>query len=486
MSVVGPRSGKSKPSMTPVGAKGNLAELHAYLTVHRPGADLPAIMEALWPDATLGRAAQRLSTEAVNLRRSIRSAAEDPTLMPVVNTGGRYHLDPSLLDMGGWQQGTHLVKAAATTSPADQATELRAVLNMPAGVLAEGCDYDWITTPRQHLPQRTIRAYLTLAALSDTDPSEAPAFTTRAADLDATNEDLAQRNMQALVHIAGIHHRLNQLPKSFSRRLSAGRTPRLTHTTKLAIRVHGLRDTAGKTWMTPFHVKLILIAIRYKVVDIRARARVDRYSTERNRRHRRGPVSSSHHRTATATAILALLALLTACTGSDVKTLSPEPTASVVTPTPTVDPRAQSAVAAYESFSDRAKNALRHPYGADDHPLPSEDFAKYAFDPFLAEYQSYVWGLEHDGVQFRGTPPTHNISVKSIAMQASPYPRVTLEDCETHGGNWRAYDTKSGTALPQSTPTMPPPYQSTITMILFQKHWGVEKIDVDASRTCEA
>ena len=199
---------------TPVsGLRRHATELLVYLAVHRNGARLPEIMEALWPDATVRRAQQRLSTETANLRRSIRSAADDPQSQPVINTGGHYHLDPATLDIDVWRLFDHL-DAAVTADTHQQARHLRAALEVASTVLAEDCDYDWIHPAREHLRRQNIRALLALANHPDTDPHEAAALTTQAADLDPVSEDLALRSMRALAAVGDTHaipDRLNRL-----------------------------------------------------------------------------------------------------------------------------------------------------------------------------------------------------------------------------------------------------------------------------------
>src|SRR5262249_53063672 len=100
-----------RPTLITVGApkqdlRRRALELLVYLVVHRRGANLTDIKEAFWPDATDRRAGERLQTEAGDLRARIRDAywAANPDLDPgedkrppidsVVNTGGRYHLNP--------------------------------------------------------------------------------------------------------------------------------------------------------------------------------------------------------------------------------------------------------------------------------------------------------------------------------------------------------------------------------------------------------
>jgi two-component SAPR family response regulator len=182
--------------------------------VHREGADLPDIMEAMWPTATLRRAAQRLSTETADLRRRIRHAADDPSIQPVVNTGGRYHLDPALLDIDLWQF-TDALHRARTADANDHAALLRHAIALHTGTLAQGYDYEWIEPVREHLRRCAIRARLDLAKLlADHDPASAADLIQAAAALDPINENLTRRALRALAetgNTAGMAAVLQQL-----------------------------------------------------------------------------------------------------------------------------------------------------------------------------------------------------------------------------------------------------------------------------------
>ena len=197
------------------GLRHHARELLVYLTVHRNGADLSQIMEAFWPTATVRRASERLSTEAGDLRRRIRQAAGDKTIQPVVNTGGRYHLDPNLVDIDAWRHIDALRQATTATDPQARAVLLRQAVDAHTGILAEGYNYDWIEQPREHLRRHGIRARLRLAELvAATDPATAADLLRAAAGLDPINEELAQRAMRASARVgdaAGISALLQQL-----------------------------------------------------------------------------------------------------------------------------------------------------------------------------------------------------------------------------------------------------------------------------------
>lgn len=180
------------------GLRQHAGGLLAYLVIHRPGADKNEIMEALWPEAALRRAAERLSTEVGNLRRCIRQAAIAQDVQPVVNTGGRYHLDPSLVDVDAWTFQDALHRATATTDPALRQEALQTAVSAHAGPLTDGRDYHWLEPAREQIRRNGIRARLHLADLvSAQDPRRAAELTKAAATLDPTNEELARLAMGA-------------------------------------------------------------------------------------------------------------------------------------------------------------------------------------------------------------------------------------------------------------------------------------------------
>jgi hypothetical protein len=190
-----------------------------------------------------------------------------------------------------------------------------------------------------------------------------------------------------------------------------------------------------------------------------------------------------------------MLALgLTACSGSSApaanpSSRSPAATTSMaggVSPgiTATVDPAAQPAVDAYQSAIAAARNAQRHPVGKDATLPPDADFTKFTFDPFRSQYQIFVWGLAAQGGQYRGTPPSSHVSVTSVALSAKPYPTVQLSDCPGDDSEWRLYNAATGAVQPRATQKVSPPYRSSVTVIFYEKHWGVKKVVLDSSRTC--
>jgi DNA-binding SARP family transcriptional activator len=204
-----------RDATTITGLRRHARQLLVYLAVHRDGADLPQIMEAFWPTATLRRAGERLSTEAGDLRGRIRQAAGDDKVQPVINTGGRYVLNADLLDIDLWRMTDALRRAGAATDQQARTAALREAIDAHTGGLADGHDYDWIEPPREQVRRHGVRARLHLAdLLAEHDPAQAATLAQGAADLDGYNEDAARHAMRTLARIgdaAGIRTRLQRL-----------------------------------------------------------------------------------------------------------------------------------------------------------------------------------------------------------------------------------------------------------------------------------
>jgi DNA-binding SARP family transcriptional activator len=195
------------------GLRAKSLELLVYLAVHRDGAALSAIMEAIWPDATMRRAAERLSTCVANLRNVLRAAHPTPTTSeedtggrrggragrgpdPIPNTGSRYHLDPTIVHVDLWTVLDAYAQAATVTTDQDRLLHLDAAIAATAGPLADGEDYDWIDTDREHLRRRLIKIYAHAAGLH-ADPHHVRDLYDRACAIDPLSDDLARRAMRA-------------------------------------------------------------------------------------------------------------------------------------------------------------------------------------------------------------------------------------------------------------------------------------------------
>jgi len=117
-------------------------------------------------------------------------------------------------------------------------------------------------------------------------------------------------------------------------------------------------------------------------------------------------------------------------------------------------------------------------------PFPrGGNFRAYSFDPAQGQLISYVFSLTEGGIEYRGTPPTSRIAVVSTDLTAKPYPTVTLTDCPTAPPTWNAYYRKTGKPTADKPGKVKPPYLVTVRVIYYEKHWGVQKLTPNTSRT---
>jgi hypothetical protein len=131
------------------GMRAKSLELLVFLAVHRRGPAVGDILDAVWPDVAVPRANQRLSTCLSNLRISIRGVlqAADPDLHadqarpePIVNSGGRYHLDPAIISVDWWRLIDEHQRGP--TPITDES------LSAAAARIADGYDFPWLDNDR--------------------------------------------------------------------------------------------------------------------------------------------------------------------------------------------------------------------------------------------------------------------------------------------------------------------------------------------------
>ncbi|MEU8284223.1 BTAD domain-containing putative transcriptional regulator [Micromonospora sp. NPDC048905] len=178
-------------------------ELLTYLAVHRQGADIADIEVAMTPDATPRRARDRLSTNVANLRNRLTHAtgldpsAVSETFKPVVNPGGRYYLDPALLDVDWWRVLDAVSRAGATTDRDAQRAALDDAVSNWNGPLYDD-SFEWIDGPQHRCRQVGVNIHARLAVLlADTDPGRARTLLDAACDIDPINEEVARLAMNA-------------------------------------------------------------------------------------------------------------------------------------------------------------------------------------------------------------------------------------------------------------------------------------------------
>jgi two-component SAPR family response regulator len=228
--VLGPPAILDRSGHPISGLRAKSLELLVYLAVHRRGARLTDIMEALWPDATLRRASERLSTCAANLRGVIRSAAaaapdtpeaaDRKQVQPVINTGGHYHLNADVVNVDWWRVLDTSAVAAAAIEPLAKRKDLESAIAAVGGGLADNLGYEWIDTEREHVRRHLIKIYAAAAALlGDADPAAERSLYQTACQLDPLSDELARLAMRAAARAGdpdGIRRRLTILRRELS------------------------------------------------------------------------------------------------------------------------------------------------------------------------------------------------------------------------------------------------------------------------------
>ncbi|HTQ93353.1 MAG TPA: BTAD domain-containing putative transcriptional regulator, partial [Streptosporangiaceae bacterium] len=171
-------------------------ELLAFLAVHPDGASGEAISEALWPEAGPGRAAGQRNLALRKAREMLRTATGLPTPMWILNTSGRYRLDPALVGTDLEAFGQTLETARNTSGDARLAACRRAV-DLYRGELAEGTGYEWAEPYAETARRRALDAWTTIAEiLQPSDPGQALSALETALAHDPYNEYLYVRIMR--------------------------------------------------------------------------------------------------------------------------------------------------------------------------------------------------------------------------------------------------------------------------------------------------
>jgi two-component SAPR family response regulator len=184
------------------GLRATAVQLLVFLACHRDGANIPDVQEAIWPEATLRRAGQRLSTTVANLRWALRTAAGLPAEQtgdwkPVVNTGGRYHLNPHCVQIDWWQVQDAAAKAAGSSDTTIRRSALTEAVNTWNGLLYDN-KYEWIDPHLHTCRQYGLTIHTQLAELiADTNPQQARDLLDAAADIDPLNEQVARLALRA-------------------------------------------------------------------------------------------------------------------------------------------------------------------------------------------------------------------------------------------------------------------------------------------------
>lgn len=196
-------------------------ELAVFLAVHPDGVETRTIGDNIELDARISQAAQRVHTNASNLRHVLgRAAVLDAPNAYVIKSSGRYRLDPATVDVDVWTL-RDLMRKASLASGTARRELLTAACDLYTAPLAEGEDYEWLAPHRETVRRWGTEAHLLLAddLLDSHHPQEASDLLDKAIGLDRYNEALYVRAMHArhaLGDADGIRTLLRALTKALA------------------------------------------------------------------------------------------------------------------------------------------------------------------------------------------------------------------------------------------------------------------------------
>jgi DNA-binding SARP family transcriptional activator len=185
-------------------------QILVHLAVDPDGATSDQLMATLWPEIRPRYARGRFHTTISELRHSIAAALGTNIIL---NTGGRYHLDPQQVEVDLWHVYTAIERAASAVDPDAHSGALRDIIQLHIAPIAAGEDWLWVLPYREATRRHVLDAYTELAN-EEADPRAALDLIQQAIDLDPYNEDLYQRAMRlhaALNHPDGVHRALRAI-----------------------------------------------------------------------------------------------------------------------------------------------------------------------------------------------------------------------------------------------------------------------------------
>jgi DNA-binding SARP family transcriptional activator len=179
------------------GLRRKAAELLTYLTIHHDGATTDAILDALWQDIPVDRAAPILHAATSNVRKLLRAATGESEAGFILRAADHLRLDPLLVETDLWCFQESLVKAARSSGDRERRASLQAAADLWRGDLAPSINSAWIDEDRETLRRDAVDTLARLAELCEADnPEQALAHLERAITIDRYQEALYRRIMR--------------------------------------------------------------------------------------------------------------------------------------------------------------------------------------------------------------------------------------------------------------------------------------------------
>jgi DNA-binding SARP family transcriptional activator len=183
------------------GGRRKILELLAFYLLNPQGATLEQAVEALWPQAPLGREQDWFWNALASLRRAVRTLRGGQEAKLIARQGDRYRPDAALFEVDLWRLEAKLAEAKRAASQGDEQAEtaaLQAAADAYGGELLAGMAGAWVETPREDLRRRAVNALGRLAELREAagDQQGALAALEQAVAADPVGEELYRRLMR--------------------------------------------------------------------------------------------------------------------------------------------------------------------------------------------------------------------------------------------------------------------------------------------------
>jgi DNA-binding SARP family transcriptional activator len=167
-------------------------QILTYLAVEPDGATSDQLMAALWPEVRPRYARGRFHTTMSELRGLLGDAGHSDTIQ---RTGERYHLNPDRVTVDLWDLNAAIERASTALDPAAHIVNLRTVIGLYTGTIADGYSWLWLAPYREATRRQLLDAHVALAD-TEADPKTALAHIQDAITIDLYNEDVYQRAMR--------------------------------------------------------------------------------------------------------------------------------------------------------------------------------------------------------------------------------------------------------------------------------------------------
>ncbi|WP_460401679.1 BTAD domain-containing putative transcriptional regulator [Actinophytocola sediminis] len=140
-----------------------LRELLVFLALHPDGATREALIAALWATSPPEKTTNALNTSLSRLRRAMAAATENALSDVVLVDGGRYRLNPDLVDVDYHHFAAAVAARRTAATDLDRTEAYRHIVDSYTGPLADGLSTEWLETAREAIRRDAIDAVAALA-----------------------------------------------------------------------------------------------------------------------------------------------------------------------------------------------------------------------------------------------------------------------------------------------------------------------------------